>query len=285
MSYLLRVLCAEDERRNDTMDIGGWLRGLGLERYEQAFRENEIDLHVLPELTADDLKELGVAAIGHRRLMLKAIADLAASAGRTAAEDVPAVPTANATADAERRQLTVMFCDLVGSTTLSARLDPDDLRAVIGAYHRCVAAVIEGTGGFVAKYMGDGVLAYFGYPRADEHDAARAVRAALKLVEKVAALDTAAGAALQIRVGIATGLVVVGDLIGEGMAQEQAVVGETPNLAARLQGLAEPGQIVLAGVSRRLVGDLFRLRDLGRQTVKGFAEPVEAFVVEDVAVT
>src|SRR6201997_2356155 len=238
------------------MDIGGWLRGLGLERYEQAFRENEIDLRVLPELTADDLKELGVAAIGHRRLMLKAIADLAASAGRTAAEDVPAVPTANATADAERRQLTVMFCDLVGSTTLSARLDPDDLRAVIGAYHRCVAAVIEGTGGFVAKYMGDGVLAYFGYPRADEHDAARAVRAGLALVEAVAGLDTAAGAPLQVRVGVGTGLVVGGDWIGQGASQEQAVVGETPNLAARLQTLATPGAVVISESTQRQIGAL-----------------------------
>src|SRR6201997_219218 len=194
------------------MDIGGWLRGLGLERYEQAFRENEIDLRVLPELTADDLKELGVAAIGHRRLMLKAITDLAAGAVRTAAEDMPATPTANATADAERRQLTVMFCDLVGSTALSGRLDPEDLRAVIGTYHRCCTELIERNGGFVAKYMGDGVLAYFGYPQAHEHDAERAVRAGLAVVEAVPKLKMAAAASLAVRVGIATGLVVVGDL-------------------------------------------------------------------------
>src|SRR6201998_483639 len=159
-----------------------------------------------------------------------------------------------------------MFGDLVGSTSLSARLDPEDLRVVIGAYHRCVAKVIGRGGGFVAKYMGDGVLAYYGYPRADEHDAERAVRAALKLVEKVAALDTVARTPLQVRVGIATGLVVVGDLVGEGASQEQAVVGETPNLAARLQALADPGQLVIAGATRRLIGDVFRLRDLGRQT-------------------
>ena len=139
-----------------------------------------------------------------------------------------------------------MFCDLVGSTALSARLDPEDLRAVIGAYHRCVAAVIEKSGGFVAKYMGDGVLAYFGYPRADEHDAERAVRTWLALVEAVAGLDTAAGTRLQVRVGIATGLVVVGDLVGTGDAQESGVVGETPNLAARLQALAKPGAVVIA---------------------------------------
>jgi class 3 adenylate cyclase len=175
-----------------------------------------------------------------------------------------------------------MFCDLVGSTALSARLDPEDLRAVIGAYHRCCTGVIARAGGFVAKYMGDGVLAYFGYPRADEHDAERAVRAGLALVEAVAApgrpparacpvldtgagvpgVDTAAGMRLQVRVGIATGLVVVGDLIGEGSAQEQAVVGETPNLAARLQALAQPGTGVIGPNTRRLTGGLFAtLRD------------------------
>jgi class 3 adenylate cyclase len=176
---------------------------------------------------------------------------------------------------AERRQLTVMFCDLVGSTALSARLDPEDLRAVIGAYHRCVADVIEHSGGFVAKYMGDGVLAYFGYPRADEHDAERAVRAGLALLEAVPRLDTA-GPRLRVRVGIATGLVVVGDLIGEGAAREQAVVGETPNLAARLQAMAAPGQVVIAASTRRLTGGLFDYEDLGSVEIKGLAMPVEA---------
>jgi class 3 adenylate cyclase/tetratricopeptide (TPR) repeat protein len=169
-----------------------------------------------------------------------------------------------------------MFCDLVGSTALSARLDPEDLRVVIGAYHRCAAAVIERTGGFVAKYMGDGVLAYFGYPRADEHDAERAVRAGMALVEAVAGLETAAGEPLQVRIGIATGLVVVGDLIGQGAAQEQAVVGETPNLAARLQALAEPGTVVIAPSTRRLTGGLFDYKDLGAIKIKGLAAPVEA---------
>src|SRR5215472_11989111 len=258
------------------MDIGGWLRGLGLERYEQAFRENEIDLRVLPELTADDLKELGVAAIGHRRLLLKAIADLAAGAGRGAAEDVPAAPPASTPAEAERRQLTVMFCDLVGSTALSARLDPEDLREVIGAYHRCCADLITEAGGFVAKYMGDGVLAYFGYPQAHEHDAEHAVQAGLALVEAAPKLTTA-GVPLQVRVGIATGLVVVGDLIGAGAAQEQAVVGETPNLAARLQALAEPGTVVIADGTRRLLGNLFELKDLGASDLKGIAGPARAW--------
>jgi class 3 adenylate cyclase/tetratricopeptide (TPR) repeat protein len=181
-----------------------------------------------------------------------------------------------------------MFCDMVGSTALSARLDPEDLRAVLGAYHRCVTAVIERAGGFVAKYMGDGVLAYFGYPRADEHDAERAVRAGLALVEAVAApgrppasagvpgVDTAAREPSQVRVGIATGLVVVGDLIGEGEARERGVVGETPNLAARLQALAAPGTVVIAPSTRRLTGGLFDYGDLGAVEIKGLAAPVEA---------
>jgi class 3 adenylate cyclase len=169
-----------------------------------------------------------------------------------------------------------LFCNLVGSTALSGRLDPEDLWAVIGAYHRCVAAEIERAGGSVAKYMDDGVLAYFGYLRADEHDAERAVRAGLALAEAVAQLDTVAGALLQVRVGIATGLVVVGDLIGQGAAQEQAVVGETPNLAARLQALAAPGTVVIGPSTRRLVGGLFDYEELGAVEIKGLDAPVEA---------
>src|SRR6516165_9692830 len=253
------------------MDIGVWLRGLGLERYEAAFRDNEIDWEALPKLTADDLKDLGVVLGSHRRRLLAAIAAL-----RT--DDRPAAGEAPSVSAAERRQLTVMFCDLVGSTALSTRLDPEDLRRIVGAYHRCVAEIVEGFGGFVARYMGDGVLVYFGYPRAHEDDAERATRCGLALVDRVPQLGQ--GEELQARVGIATGLVVVG-----GEVVEHDVAGETPNLAARLQALAEPGQIVLAGATRRLIGDLFQLRDLGRQAVKGFADPVEAFVVEGVAVT
>jgi class 3 adenylate cyclase len=259
------------------MDIGGWLRGLGLERYEQAFRDNEIDLHVLPELTADDLKELGVTAIGHRRLLLKAISDLAADAGPVAADDSPAAPALSPTAEAERRHLTVMFCDLVGSTPLSSRFDPEDLRDILGAYHRSVASTVGRLGGFVAKYMGDGVLVYFGYPQAHEDDAERAVRAGLALVKAIAELD--AGAPLQARVGVATGLVIVGDLIGEGEAQERGVVGETPNLAARLQALAAPDTVVIADATRRQLGGLFDLEDLGSRPLAGFAEPQRAWLV------
>src|SRR5215472_2727871 len=254
------------------MDVADWLRKLGLEQYEPAFRANEIDARVLPTLTAEDLKDLGVTLVGHRRRLLDAIAALGA--------EVPAAVTtewrtARAQPDAERRQLTVMFCDLVDSTPLSSRLDPEDLRAVIGAYHRCCAAVIEGAGGFVAKYTGDGVLAYFGYPRAGEHDAERAVRAGLALVDAVAGVDTTAQLRLQVRVGIATGLVVVGDLVGEGASQEQVVFGETPNLAARLQALAEPGMVVIGPSTRRLTGGLFDYADLGAVEIKGLAAPVE----------
>jgi class 3 adenylate cyclase/predicted ATPase len=172
-----------------------------------------------------------------------------------------------------------MFCDLVGSTALSTRLDPEDLRAVINAYHRCCTELVERNSGFVAKYMGDGVLAYFGYPRASEHDAEHAVRAGLALVEAVPKLATAARSPLQVRVGIGTGLVVVGDLIGTGAAQEQAVVGETPNLAARLQAAADPSAVVIGPTTRRLLGNLFDCRDLGGIEVKGFAAPVQAYQV------
>jgi class 3 adenylate cyclase/predicted ATPase len=255
------------------MDIGIWLRSLCLGQYETLFRENDIDVEVLSDLTDGDLEKIGVS-LGHRKRLLKAVAALAgpAPASRTTFTPIPLVLEA-----AERRQLTVMFCDLVGSTALSARLDPEDVREIVGAYHHCCADLIAKAGGFVAKYMGDGVLAYFGYPRAHEHDAERAVHAGLALVEAVPKLKTAAGVPLQVRVGIATGVVVVGDLIGSGAAQEQAVVGETPNLAARLQVLAEPNMVVIAEGTRRLLGDLFELQDLGAKDVKGIAGVVRAW--------
>ena len=260
------------------MDVGGWLRGLGLGQYEALFRASEIDADILPELTELDLEKLGVP-LGHRKRLLRAISGLAAS-------ETSAAPSASGPKPhdaAERRQLTVMFCDLVGSAPLSTRFDPEEVREEIRAYQSAVSGVVARYDGFVAKFMGDGVLAYFGYPRAHEDDAERAVRAGLEIEAAVTSLKTRGTERLAVRIGIATGLVVVGDLVGEGSAQEQAVVGETPNLAARLQALAEPGQIILAGATRRLIGDLFRLTDLGRQTVKGFAEPVEAFAVEGLA--
>ena len=262
------------------MDIAAWLRELGLDRYEQAFRENEIGLDVLPELTAEDLKEIGVIPVGDRRRLLKAIAARAherESAPLRPAIDTPRPPIKQA--EAERRQLTVMFVDLVGSTELSGKLDPEDMREVIRAYQNTVAGEIGRFEGHVAKFMGDGVLAYFGYPRAHEDEAERAVRAGLVISEAVAKLQTAAAAPLSTRVGIATGQVVVGDLVGEGAAQEEAVVGETPNLAARLQALAEPGNLVVAPTTRRLLGGLFELHDLGANDLKGFATPVRTFRV------
>src|SRR5246127_4580608 len=256
--------------------VRDWLEAIGLGQYADAFEANDIDTALLSRLDDQPLKDIGVSSAGHRLRLRDAIAKLA-SATIADAKPESTAPTEAAAASAERRQLTVMFCDLVGSTALSARLDPEDLRAVIGAYHRVVAKVIGRGGGFVAKYMGDGVLAYFGYPRADEHDAERAVRARLKLAEKVAGLDTVAAAPLQVRVGIATGLVVVGDLVGSGASQEQAVVGETPNLAARLQGIAEPNGVVIAEGTRKLLGSLFELNDLGAKDLKGIAEPVRAW--------
>jgi class 3 adenylate cyclase len=223
--------------------IADWLEVLGMSEYAQWFAENRIDLSVLRDLTDQDLKDLGVV-LGDRRKLMRAIADL----GGAVPNATPLPPSTEPKPQdaAERRQLTVMFCDLVGSTALSARLDPEDMREIVGAYHRSCAEQITKAGGFVAKYMGDGVLAYFGYPQAHEHDAERAVLAGLALVEAVPKLNTAAGAPLQVRIGIATGLVVVGDLIGSGEAQERGVVGDSPNLAARLQGLAEPNMVVIA---------------------------------------
>jgi class 3 adenylate cyclase/tetratricopeptide (TPR) repeat protein len=254
------------------------LASLGLSEHAQLFAENDVDLSVLPHLTDQDLKELGLS-LGHRRKLLAAIAQRAtAAASEPGTQASPAVEPKPADT-AERRQLTVMFTDLVGSTALSTRVDPEDLRGIINVYHHCCTAIVERQAGFVAKYMGDGVLAYFGYPRASEHDAEQAVRAALALIEAVPKLETAAGAPLQVRVGIATGLVVVGDLIGAGAAQEQAVVGETPNLAARLQGLADPGTVVISAATRRLTGGLFEYRDLGAVSLKGFGENINAWQV------
>ena len=258
------------------MDLGDWLRSLGLETYEAAFRENEITEKVLPNLTAEDLKELGVNALGHRRILLDAIAALRGDT-QASLPKAPQTVDRSATDTAERRQVTVMFSDLGGSTALSARMDPEDLREVISAYQKCVAETVQRFGGFVAKYMGDGVLVYFGYPQAHEDDAEGAVRAGLEMIEAVEGLKS--NVPLQTRVGIATGLVVVGDLIGSGAAQEQAVVGETPNIAARLQSVAKPNTVVIAESTRKLLGNLFDLQDLSAQDLKGKGSPVRAWAV------
>jgi class 3 adenylate cyclase/tetratricopeptide (TPR) repeat protein len=252
--------------------IADWLAKLGMSEYAERFEANRIDVSVLPYLTDQDLEKLGVL-LGDRRRILRAIRELTDPV-RATQDPAPPEPTRD---EAERRHLTVMFCDLVGSTALSAKLDPEDLRGVVRAYHRCCTAIVERDGGYVAKYMGDGVLAYFGYPQAHEHDAERAVHAGLALVEAVPNLKTAISSPLQVRIGIATGLVVVGDLIGKGAAQEQAVVGETPNLAARLQAIADPGAVVVAENTRALLGSLFEFQDLGSRECKGISAPVRAW--------
>ncbi|MBP2236741.1 putative ATPase/class 3 adenylate cyclase [Sinorhizobium kostiense] len=260
------------------MDVGAWLRDQGLGQYEKAFRQNDIDPEVLGDLTAEDLIELGVASIGHRRKLLAAIAAL-----RQVAEQASGPARVRGTSvilpEAERRQLTVMFVDLVDSTTLSARLDPEEMGELLRGYQGAVAGAIARFEGHVAKYMGDGVLAYFGYPRAHEDEAERAVRAGLAAIEAVRNLQAPHGTMLQARVGIATGLVVVGELIGEGAAREETVVGETPNLAARLQSVAEPGTVVVASTTRQLIRGLFDLAELGLHPLKGFPASVPAWRV------
>ncbi|RWB66753.1 MAG: adenylate/guanylate cyclase domain-containing protein [Mesorhizobium sp.] len=253
------------------VDVRAWLVSLGLGEYAEAFGAHDIDEEVLPSLTADDLTALGITSIGHRRKLLSAIAALAEDQIRpTAAQPSPAASESRA----ERRQLTVMFVDLVGSTQLTQALDPEDMREIILAYQQAVAREIARYDGRVAKLMGDGVLAYFGWPQAHEDDAERAVRAGLAAVSATGRLNAPGGKSLAARVGIATGLVVVGDLVGEGAAQEEAVVGDTPNLAARLQALAEPGAVIIADTTQRLIAGLFATADLGERLLKGFATPM-----------
>jgi class 3 adenylate cyclase/predicted ATPase/ABC-type transport system involved in cytochrome c biogenesis ATPase subunit len=258
--------------------IANWLKSLGLGEYAQRFAENRIDASVLRDLTDQDLEKIGIP-LGHRKKMLRAIAGL----GGAVLTTPQAVTGPNRQDTAERRHLTVMLCDLVGSTALSARLDPEDMGAVMDSYHAACARITLTYDGFLAEFRGDGILAYFGYPIAHEDDAERTVRAGLDIIAAVARLETRAAEPLAVRIGIATGLVVVRDLSGEGALREHAVVGDTPNLAARLQALAGPGTIVVAASTRRLLGDLFHLRELGRHEVKGVAEPVAAWAIEGVS--
>ena len=253
-----------------------WLASLGLSEYADRFAEHQIDFSILRDLTDRDLKEeLGVVSLGDRRRLLRAIAHLAEAA--SAAPQLAPGFEASRGNEAERRQVTVMFSDLVGSTALSAYMDPEDLREIHSAYQQCAVEAVRRFDGFVARYMGDGVLVYFGYPQAHEDDAERAIRAGLELITAVTALKTRAF--LQTRVGMATGLVVVGDLIGSGASQERGVVGETPNLAARLQGIAEPNTVVICNSTRRLLGNLFELEDLGPRVIKGIDRPTRAWAV------
>ena len=263
-------------------EVAAWLRGLGLEQYEAAFRENAIDGALLRRLTSDDLKELGVAALGHRKRLLDAIATLCENEEQAPPRRAPPVPSAEAfrPRSAERRQLTVVFADLVGSTALAARLDPEEMHGLLKAFQDAAAGEIARFEGHVAKFMGDGVLAYFGWPRAHEDEAERAVRAALAMNAAVGRLQAPdGGGALACRAGIATGLVVVGDLIGEGASQEEAVAGEAPNLAARLQQIAEPGAVVVSEATRRLLWGRFEFDELETPALKGMPGRVRSFRV------
>jgi len=257
-------------------DVDEWLEGLGLGEYAEAFVENGVNLRSLPHLSEADLKELGVL-LGHRRIMLAEIASLQDQKHARQSDESASEPLLRG--EAERRQLTVMFCDLVGSTELSGRLDPEDLRDVMRSYQDVVTDAVARYGGHVAKYLGDGLLIYFGWPQAYEDQAERAVRAGLDAVEAVASLKPGHEAKLQARVGIATGKVVIGDLVGESGRDAEAVTGDTPNLAARLQQLAKPGQVVIGEGTRDLIGTVFELEELGSHVLKGFAAPVFAWRV------
>src|SRR6266508_4023588 len=248
-----------------------WLASIGLGEYAQRFAENAIDLSVVRDLTEQDLKDLGVL-LGHRRKMLRAIAELDGAA-------LAPAETATEPDEAERRHMTVMFCDLVGSPGLSARLDPEDMWRVIESYHACIGEVVGRYQGMIARYTPSPMLVYFGYPHAHEDDAEQAVRAGLALVDAVANLPTKGDVALQVRVGIATGTVVVSELLIDETSAEQAVVGETPNLAARLHTLAELGTVLICPSTRRLTGGHFDYRDLGPLALKGWAEPVQVWQV------
>jgi class 3 adenylate cyclase len=254
--------------------IADWLEKLGLGQYAKLFADNDIDVSVLPHITDQDLKDLGVS-LGHRRKIFAAVNKGLASVEPLAEAEGAEEPLVQD--GPERRYVTVLFSDLVGSTALSTRLDPEDLRDVIAVYQRCVEETVRRFDGFIAKFLGDGVLIYFGYPEAHENDPEQAVRAGLELVAAVRGLQTPEP--LEPRVGIATGLVVVGDMIGSGASQEQSILGKTPNLAARLQGIAEPSMVVIADSTRKLLGNLFELEDLGGKDLKGIEGPERAWAV------
>lgn len=268
------------------VDVSKWLESLGLGQYAEAFAANDIDEEILPDLTLEDLETLGVGSLGHRKKLMKAISAFGSEATPSPTEPArtqPAAPRSAPSGEAERRQLTVMFCDLVGSTEMSTRFDPEELQDLIRGFQDRCAGAIARFDGFIARYMGDGMLVYFGFPRAHEDDPERAVRAGLDTVAAIEDLNADLGAGngvnLSVRVGIATGTVVVGDIVGEGAAAESAVVGETPNLAARLQGVAQPNEVVISSTTYELVADRFEAEDLGSQSLKGLAESVRAWRV------
>lgn len=256
------------------MDIGAWLKNLGLERYERCFRDADVDIDLLGDLNETDLQTIGVTSLGDRKRLLKAIKTHLRASGHAEA------PThGESSARGEHRQLTVMFVDLIGSTALSVQLDAEDMGDVLRRYQDTVSRIIKDYGGVVGQYLGDGVLAYFGWPKAHEDEAQRAIRAGLEITRSVALLKSGKDEKLSCRVGMATGLVVVGDLIGEGIAQQQMIVGETPNLAARLQDLAEPNAIVTCQQTHDLAANEYRYADMGTFDLKGFTEPVRCWRV------
>jgi class 3 adenylate cyclase/tetratricopeptide (TPR) repeat protein len=259
------------------VDIAAWLRALGLEQYEPAFRDNAVGTEVLRDITDHDLVLLGVQSLGHRKKLLRAIVALGNGALLPGSTN-PSLPGAT-DYDPERRHVTVLFADLVGSTELAARLDPEDLRDVLRGYHAHCAALVQRLGGSVAQYQGDGVIVRFGYPRAHEDDARRAVRCGLSIIDQIPQLQSFPGVNLAVRVGIATGLVVVGDQVGSEPTLERAAVGSAPNIAARLQAVAGPGDVVIAPSTRRLIADSFELADLGTRTIKGIEQPLHLWRV------
>ena len=263
-------------------DTRQWLEQHGLGKYAEVFAENELTLAIIPELTENDLRELGLP-MGPRKQLLKAVAVLAGAESETVqptAKEVVQDSTPAPAGEAERRQLTVMFCDLVGSTALSEQMDPEEYREVLATYQSAASRAIQQYDGYIARYLGDGLLVYFGYPHAHEEDAERAVRAGLSLVEGVSALKPSGVPELRVRIGIATGLVVAGDIVGEGASEERAVLGETPNLAARLQSVAPPNGIVIAESAHSLVEGLFECESLGAQSLKGISVPVTAYQIQ-----
>ena len=265
-----------------SMSIVSWLEKHGLDQYSEAFVGNDVDLDILPHLTEEHLEKLGVS-LGHRVKILKALAEEVIDTGAVeldaeSAGQSLALPASRA----ERRQLTVMFCDLVGSTALSESMDPEQYREVLAAYQSAAKKAIEAYEGYIARYMGDGLLMYFGYPQAHEEDPERAVRAGLDLVDAVGALKACGGIELKVRIGVATGLVVAGDIVGEGSSEERAVLGDTPNLAARLQGLAAPNEILVAEGTKRLIQGRFEIAPTGAHRLKGIGNPVAVFRVKSV---
>ena len=253
-------------------DLRAWLRKNKLEQYADAFEANDIDLDILSELMEHDLEKLGVS-LGNRRRLVKAIAKRAGGESATTPMLAPGLDS-GVSSEAQRRQVTVLFCDLVGSTALSGAIDPEPLGTLIRRYQDAAVGAIVRFGGFVARVMGDGVLAYFGFPRAFEDAAERAVRAAIGILTEVGGIAGPDGTRLQARIGIATGLGVVGEIVGTGSAQERTIVGETPNLAARLQSLAAPDTILISEATQHLLGGMFDLEPIGEHELKGFARPV-----------